>query len=143
MNGKRSVYISALTYTGISALASTLFLGATFAWGDYTRVARAGGAGWVFLLSMIILMPTITPWVKKRLDQPRDGRQGNKPKEAAMSVQESGSSAKGTAATDPVCGMSVDPATTRWSSDHQGTKYYFCAKGCKESFDKKPADYIK
>ncbi len=143
MNTKRSVYISALTYTAMSALASSLFLAATFASGDYTRVARAGGAGWVFLLSMIILMPTITPWVKTRLDQPRDGRQGGKPKEAAMSVQESGSSEKGASATDPVCGMSIDPATAHWSSDYQGTKYYFCAKGCKETFDENPANYIK
>jgi len=143
MNGRRSVYISAATYTGISALASSLFLAATFASGDYTWVARGGGAGWVFLLSMIILMPTITPWVKKRLDEPRDRQQRSKPKEATMSVQESGSSAKGASATDPVCGMSVDPATARWTSDHQGTVYYFCAKGCKDAFDEKPADYIK
>jgi len=27
-----------------------------------------GGSGWLFLLSMIILMPTVTPWVRKRLE---------------------------------------------------------------------------
>jgi len=30
-------------------------------------VARIGGSAWVFLLSMIILMPTVTPWLRKRL----------------------------------------------------------------------------
>ena len=43
------------------------FLAATVLSGDYDWVARLGGAGWVFLLSMIILMPTITPWVKRRM----------------------------------------------------------------------------
>jgi hypothetical protein len=30
-------------------------------------VARLGGSAWVFLLSMIILMPTVTPWLRRRL----------------------------------------------------------------------------
>lgn len=60
-----------------------------------------------------------------------------------MSAHESSAGAKGAAAKDPVCGMSVAPATARWVSDHQGTKYYFCARGCKDTFDKNPADYIK
>ena len=30
-------------------------------------VARAGGSAWVFGLSMIILMPTVTLWLRKRL----------------------------------------------------------------------------
>lgn len=63
----RATYISAILYTSISLLAATAFLLVTIFTGDYTWVARLGGAGWVFLLSMIILMPTITPWVRKRL----------------------------------------------------------------------------
>lgn len=35
--------------------------------GDYTWVARIGGAAWVFLLAMIILMPIVTPQVKRRI----------------------------------------------------------------------------
>ena len=46
-------------------------------------------------------------------------------------------------AKDPVCGMSVDPAKAQWSSEYNGTTYYFCAKGCKQAFDEKPADYIR
>ena len=58
--------ISALIYTGISVLTAGLFLLGTLA-GEYTLVERIGGTGWVFLLSMIILMPVVTPRVKKRL----------------------------------------------------------------------------
>lgn len=59
--------ISAIVYTGIALAAAGSFLAATIVSGDYDWVARLGGAGWVFLLSMIILMPTITPWIKRRL----------------------------------------------------------------------------
>ena len=59
--------VSAVTYTSIGLLGAGSFLAATILSGDYDWVARLGGAGWVFLLSMIILMPTITPWVKRRM----------------------------------------------------------------------------
>jgi len=58
--------ISAVIYTGISVLMAGLFLLGTLA-GEYTLVERIGGAVWVFVLSMIILMPIITPLVKKRV----------------------------------------------------------------------------
>ena len=57
---------AAVIYTGVALIAAGSFLAATTLSGDYDWVARLGGAGWVFLLSMIILMPTITPWVKRR-----------------------------------------------------------------------------
>ena len=58
--------LSALIYTGISVLAAGLFLAATLP-GHYTTVERIGGTIWVFILSMIILMPIVTPLVKKKL----------------------------------------------------------------------------
>ena len=59
--------LSAAIYTTVSlAVALTFFL-VTLLTGDYTWVARGGGSAWVFLLGMIILMPTVTPWVRKRL----------------------------------------------------------------------------
>ncbi len=61
-------FLSAIIYTSISLLAVLLFLGVTLA-GNYTWVARLGGAAWVFLLSMIVLMPIITPLVKARLGE--------------------------------------------------------------------------
>ena len=57
--------ISAAIYTSISVVASGLFLLGTLA-NEYTLAERIGGMGWVFLLSMIILMPIITPLVKKK-----------------------------------------------------------------------------
>jgi len=38
-------------------------------------------------------------------------------------------------AVDPVCGMVVDPATSRYRSTRDGTDVYFCAPGCKAAFD--------
>ena len=43
---------------------------------------------------------------------------------------------------DPVCGMSVDPATAEYRSVHEGQIYNFCSKGCKESFDKDPGKFL-
>ena len=57
--------VSALIYTSISVIAAALFLVITTR-GEYTLVARFGGAGWIFLLSMIILMPIVIPRVKRR-----------------------------------------------------------------------------
>ena len=59
--------VAAIIYTGIALIGAGSFLAATSLSGDYDWVARLGGAGWVFLLSMIILKPTVTPWVKRRL----------------------------------------------------------------------------
>jgi Cu+-exporting ATPase len=44
---------------------------------------------------------------------------------------------------DLVCGMMIDPNTAAATAEYKGKKYYFCAKGCKVSFDKDPERYIK
>ena len=47
-------------------------------------------------------------------------------------------------ALDPVCGMTVDPATARGGSfEHDGTTYYFCSNGCRTSFASDPAGWLK
>jgi uncharacterized membrane protein YraQ (UPF0718 family)/YHS domain-containing protein len=46
------------------------------------------------------------------------------------------------AVEDPVCGMTVDPATAAHHSVHGGKTYYFCSAGCKQSFDNDPAKYV-
>ena len=43
---------------------------------------------------------------------------------------------------DPVCGMSVDPASAAASAEHGGTTYYFCAPGCQKAFLKDPSQYV-
>ncbi|MEO6656207.1 MAG: heavy metal translocating P-type ATPase [Pyrinomonadaceae bacterium] len=35
---------------------------------------------------------------------------------------------------DPICGMTVSPETAAGEYEHDGTKYYFCSKGCLEKF---------
>ncbi len=44
-------------------------------------------------------------------------------------------------ATDPICGMSVEVATARHTSDYQGVRFYFCCAQCKERFEWEPAKY--
>jgi YHS domain-containing protein len=45
-------------------------------------------------------------------------------------------------AVDPVCGMEVDESKAAATSAYQGTTYYFCAQGCKVTFDKDPAKFV-
>ena len=45
-------------------------------------------------------------------------------------------------ATDPVCGMSVDPATAAAKVDHAGKAYYFCSKHCAHVFQQEPTQYL-
>ncbi|MGB3810217.1 MAG: heavy metal translocating P-type ATPase [Parvibaculum sp.] len=44
--------------------------------------------------------------------------------------------------TDPVCGMSVDPATAPHSAQHDGQSYYFCSVACHKKFVADPAKYL-
>jgi len=39
-------------------------------------------------------------------------------------------------AIDPICGMKVDPATAKYSSEFEGRTIYFCCLRCKETFDR-------
>ena len=45
-------------------------------------------------------------------------------------------------AIDPVCGMSVDPATATPKADHGGHTYYFCGPSCRAKFIANPARYL-
>ena len=58
--------LAALIYTGVSLAAGVIFFLLTLA-GNYSWVARIGGSAWVFGLCMIILMPTVTPWIRDRM----------------------------------------------------------------------------
>jgi Cu+-exporting ATPase len=43
---------------------------------------------------------------------------------------------------DPVCGMSVDPATAKHVHTHAGETYYFCGGHCVEKFKASPDKYL-
>jgi YHS domain-containing protein len=45
-------------------------------------------------------------------------------------------------ARDPVCGMTVDRATTPYRSEYRGRTVYFCSPGCKARFDADPERYV-
>ena len=47
-----------------------------------------------------------------------------------------------TGVIDPVCGMTVDPATAKHKAEHQGQSYYFCSAGCRTKFVATPAKYL-
>ena len=42
-------------------------------------------------------------------------------------------------ATDPICGMTVDVATARYTAERDGQTYYFCCAGCRKTFLKQTA----
>jgi Cu+-exporting ATPase len=45
-------------------------------------------------------------------------------------------------AIDPVCGMRVAIEGAQHTSEHQGTIYYFCAKGCRLDFEEDPGRFL-
>lgn len=47
-----------------------------------------------------------------------------------------------TSVKDPVCGMSVDPASSKHRFDHHGETFHFCSAGCRTKFAADPAKYL-
>lgn len=43
---------------------------------------------------------------------------------------------------DPVCGMSVDPATSQHRFDYGGKTFHFCSTGCRTEFAADPNSYL-
>ncbi|HMK49825.1 MAG TPA: heavy metal translocating P-type ATPase [Thermodesulfovibrionales bacterium] len=46
-------------------------------------------------------------------------------------------------AVDPVCGMTVDPGSSKYRFEYEGKTYYFCCSHCLEKFRKDPQKYTK
>ena len=46
-------------------------------------------------------------------------------------------------AIDPVCGMSVDPATTTLFFDHANQRYWFCGESCRKRFSQNPQSFLE
>lgn len=42
---------------------------------------------------------------------------------------------------DPVCGMTIEPATASGSHRYGSRTYHFCSKGCELKFAAEPAKY--
>jgi len=43
---------------------------------------------------------------------------------------------------DVVCGMPVEKTETEYTTEHDGSTYYFCSDECKEKFDAAPHSYL-
>jgi P-type Cu+ transporter len=52
------------------------------------------------------------------------------------------SGAKETRATDPVCGMTVDPSKAAGKHRHNGQTYYFCSQHCLTKFREDPEKFL-
>ncbi|MET4697791.1 Cu+-exporting ATPase [Constrictibacter sp. MBR-5] len=48
----------------------------------------------------------------------------------------------GATVKDPVCGMTVDPATAKHSASHGGETYWFCSARCRERFEAEPERWL-
>ncbi|WP_426530366.1 heavy metal translocating P-type ATPase [Bradyrhizobium sp. McL0615] len=44
---------------------------------------------------------------------------------------------------DPVCGMTVDPTTSKHRFDYRGETYHFCSSGCRTKFAADPVSYLE
>ena len=64
------------------------------------------------------------------------------PHSHAHAVEGQAESPEAAEAIDPVCGMTVEIATARHKTEYAGQTYYFCAPGCKRSFEKDPEKYL-
>jgi Cu+-exporting ATPase len=56
--------------------------------------------------------------------------------------QRSGQDSAPMTASDPVCGMKVDPHTAKHQATHSGQTYYFCSAKCREKFVGDPEQYV-
>ena len=44
---------------------------------------------------------------------------------------------------DPVCGMSVNPETTKITTVVEAQSYYFCAESCRKAFEEDPEKFLE
>jgi xanthine dehydrogenase accessory factor len=60
----------------------------------------------------------------------------------ATDLAQAPATAPASAATDPVCGMTVATGRGALALEHDGTTYYFCGAGCRRAFENDPAAYV-
>ncbi|MGB3434817.1 HAD-IC family P-type ATPase, partial [Achromobacter sp.] len=80
----------------------------------------------------VVRVPAIDPVVEIGRDEE------DNPTATPMEEDMSQKSAK---VTDPICGMSIDPATAAGSAEYEGATYYFCSNHCVATFKEDPAKY--
>jgi len=75
---------------------------------------------------------------RQRQEQATGNALGSEP----QPLMEQAGTAEQLEAIDLVCGMTVEIATARHKAEYNGQTYYFCAPGCKRSFEKDPEKYL-
>ncbi|MDP6347419.1 MAG: hypothetical protein QGH23_09635 [Dehalococcoidia bacterium] len=63
---KKELRVIYLLSFGFSLVLGVGFFLLTSLTGDYNILTRYGGASWVFLLALIIALPTVTPVMKRK-----------------------------------------------------------------------------
>jgi Cu+-exporting ATPase len=81
-------------------------------------------------------------------DHAQDGAHAGHHHGAAMQAEpccgaKHGSGGNAALATDPVCGMRVDPATAKHRFAYQGQDYFFCGARCRERFGLEPEKFLQ
>jgi len=72
----------------------------------------------------------------------RDSMSERAPESASAAVGEAAPAGGSETAIDPVCGMTVDVATSELHSEHGGETIHFCSEHCKEKFDADPEAFL-
>jgi Cu+-exporting ATPase len=78
----------------------------------------------------------------ERALQPRPVSSAKPTTRRPLPMMQSAPVVTGAAAIDPVCGMTVQPATAAGSHEYQGKTYYFCATSCLTKFRAEPIHYL-
>jgi P-type Cu+ transporter len=91
------------------------------------------------------MAPRKRPFDRRGQDPIDDAKLGGEDSPTRMEILiqsgQMGGAATPGGAVDPVCGMTVDPATARHRLDLDGQSWYFCCAGCLEKFRADPARY--
>jgi len=45
-------------------------------------------------------------------------------------------------AVDPICKMEVNEDNAEYKCEYKGKTFYFCAQGCKKTFEDNPEKYL-
>ena len=77
------------------------------------------------------------------MNEPLHGNGDARPAPGECCVQHSAAAVAPAGATDPVCGMKVDPDAAKHRGEHDGHTYYFCSGGCREKFLASPERYLQ
>ncbi len=97
----------------------------------------------VSILAELVALRGSTPRVSEAAAS--DSGRGTAPTEGVVSAcsdEPETVDTVGEEVTDPVCGMMVIPDRARFSAQHLGRRYWFCAAGCETAFRRHPMSYL-